>query len=331
MSTRTTTAIVAAFLVTATAGLIGLGCERTRETADDGAPTKTTVRQPASSARETVNKAEPGTSGRSDRPTPGSGAAVAGVGSASSAVAAGVVAAASVVAGVATAAEPTPPGRAASSAGAVPGPAGRVASAPNRARSVDPYPRPQDVPLAPMGHKKGPSPLTKAPGYYPADDPEAESFLTGRRHAAAVDIPFTDGESSPERLALAILDALRTNDSRALHALRVTESEYAKIMWPEFPESRPICNSNAHDTFFFLDRKCHQGVGLGLSTWGGQDLQLEGIAYAVGRAPYLNFTLYHGVQIHIRRPDGEEAVVKFVQAFAEHQGIWKIYNYQDKE
>jgi hypothetical protein len=207
---------------------------------------------------------------------------------------------------------------------------GRPAGAP-REGAGSLYPRPEEVPLAPMGEEIGPSPLTKAPGYHPPDDPEADAVRAGRRKAAVIDTPFTGGENSPEELAQDVLDALRTRDFNALQRLRVNPDEFAEIMWPEFPQSRPLCNNRVDDVFFFLDRTCHSGITLALSTWGGQDLRLLGITYEIGRAPYTNFTLYHGVNIHVLEPDGREAVIRSVRSLAERKGVWKIYSFKDKE
>lgn len=305
MNRNTKLLMVTVVMAAIVGGVLGTGCGRSHETATDAARAKAAAVRPAPAMTEAATPASSPSADATVRPAP---PVVGNEASASS-------------------------NRAAPPAGVIPGEIEAKAAGPGAKarRAEDPFPRPEDVPLAEMGHKKGPSPVVNSPGYYPPNDPEAESFFTGRRKAAAVDVPFTGGESSPERLALAILDALRTEDNKALHALRVTEDEFTKIMWLEFPQSRPICNSNAHDTFFFLDGKCRQGVGLGLSTWGGQEMRLLGIDYTAGRAPYLNFTLYHGVQIHVRMSNGEEAIIKFVQAFAERRGVWKVYNYQDKE
>jgi hypothetical protein len=197
--------------------------------------------------------------------------------------------------------------------------------------SADRYPRPEEVPLAPMGEVIGYSPVTKSPGYYPGNDPEADAVRTGRRQAPVIDFPFTGGMGSPEDLAIFILEALWKRDSRALQGVRVTLDEFSRIMWPEFPQSRPACNSTAEFAYFFLDRTCHQGIGTGLENWGGRDLRLDGIAYTVGRSPYTNFTLYDGVELHVSDVDGRTAVVRFARSFAERKGVWKVYTYKDKE
>ena len=241
-----------------------------------------------------------------------------------------------------TAPAPASPARAPAPAqgGSIPGdpdspvspePAAAAQSAALAGAGHEGFPRPEDVPLAPMGETIGYSPVTKSPGYVPANDPEADAVRTGRRQAAKIDIPFTGSKSSPELLAEGILDALQARDIQGLLALGITSKEFADIMYPEFPESRPICNSDASTAFFFLDRTNHSGCNLGLSNWGGQDLQLQGIRYTVGRAPYTNFTLYRGVSIYVIRPNGEEGVIKFARTFAERNGTWKVYSYKDRE
>jgi len=222
--------------------------------------------------------------------------------------------------------DPEPPATSAPAAASA-----QSAAIPKSAAGHEGFPRPEDVPLAPMGETIGYSPVTRSPGYYPANDPEADAVRTGRRKAAKVDIPFVGGKSSPELLAEAILDALEARDFQGLMALGITGQEFADIMYQEFPESRPICNSDAATAYFFLDRTNHSGCTLGLTNWGGQDLQLVGIRYTIGRAPYTNFTLYRGVNIYVLGPNGEAGVIKFARTFAERNGTWKVYSYKDKE
>jgi hypothetical protein len=182
-----------------------------------------------------------------------------------------------------------------------------------------------------MGHAIGFSPVTQSPGYYPGDDPEADAVRTGRRKAPLIDVPFQGGMKSPEDLALYILDALRRRDSRSLQSVRVTLTEFSEIMWPEFPQSRPYCNSNAEFAYSYMDRTSVQGENLGLSNWGGLDLRLEGIAYPGGRSRYANFTLYNDVELHVRDAEGRSGVIRFVRCIAERKGVWKVYTYKDKE
>jgi hypothetical protein len=206
-----------------------------------------------------------------------------------------------------------------------------AAPVPGGRGETEAFPRPESVPLTPMGDVIGFSPVTKSPGYYPGDDPEADAVRTGRRKAPLTDVPFQGGMKSPEDLAVYILDALRRRDSRSLQSVRVTLSEFSEIMWPEFPQSRPYCNSTAEFAYTFMERTSYQGVKLGLSDWGGQDLRLEGVAYPGGRSPYTNFALYNGVELHVSAADGRPGVIRFAECFAERKGVWKVYTYKDKE
>jgi hypothetical protein len=182
-----------------------------------------------------------------------------------------------------------------------------------------------------MGHEAGFSPVTKSPGYYPGNDPEADAVRTGRRHAKAVDDLFTGGMGSAEELAWYILDALRKNDRQALLNVEVSFEEFDRIMWLEFPQSRPYCNSNAKDAYFFLHATSLKGISTGLDMWGGKDLDLEGIDYTGGKSVYLNFNLYHEIHLQVRdRETGEPGVIRFVRTFAERRGVWKVYAFKDR-
>src|SRR6185503_6980833 len=86
------------------------------------------------------------------------------------------------------------------------------------------------------------SPLESSPGYYPPADPESLAAVNGRRDAPPVEGEFSGGAASLEDLAREILAGLEQNDERALHALRVTQDEFERIIWPEMPQSRPITN-----------------------------------------------------------------------------------------
>ncbi len=234
--------------------------------------------------------------------------------------------------------EASPPTAARS--GQIPGvaesePSGAAATSEPRPRAVPEehvsrFPRPEEIQLAPMGQEITPSALTSSPGYVPPNDPEADAVRTGKRVVGKIDLPFTGGESTPERLAIRILAAVEASDMNALQALRVNADEFTQILWPEFPQSRPITNAKVGDVWFFLDQRCHGGISAGLTDWGGQKLELLGLTYEVGRAPYTNFTLYDGVRLHVRAESGEEFALKFVGTLAERNGVWKVYAYTDR-
>lgn len=185
------------------------------------------------------------------------------------------------------------------------------------------------IPYAPMGKTIGRSPLEDSPGYQRVVDPESTAVVTGRRQVAVHDRSLGEGARSAEDLALWILDALAAADREQLKALLITPEEFREILWPEFPESRPITRLEARDAWFFLERTSLAGINQALNLVGGTPLELERITYEVGFAPYTNFALYHGARIHARRPGGEPIVLDFADSFVECRGVWRVYTYKD--
>jgi len=176
---------------------------------------------------------------------------------------------------------------------------------------------------------RGRSPLESAPGYFPPDDPESASVITGRREAKAVDLPFSDGASTREDLAQMLLAGLNARDERALHALRVTREEFAVILWPEFPESRPITNIAVEDAWSMGIAQSVAGAGRAVGQNGGKDL----VFLRVESAPpmvYRNFVLYRDVSILVRdRATGVEDRLHFAPSFVERKGRVKVLIFRD--
>jgi hypothetical protein len=185
------------------------------------------------------------------------------------------------------------------------------------------------IPYAPMGEPRTWTPLEKSPGYRRVVDPESTAVVTGRRAVAVHDRKLGSGARSADELAMWILDALGSGDREQLKGLQVTPKEFREILWPEFPESRPITRLEAKDSWFFLERTSLAGIHQGLAEYGGSPLEYERVTYEVGYAQYTNFALYHGARIHARRPSGEMIVLGFADSFVECRGTWKVYTYKD--
>jgi hypothetical protein len=173
------------------------------------------------------------------------------------------------------------------------------------------------------------SPLESAPGYFPPDDPESASVITGRREAKAVDLPFSGGASTREDLAQMLLAGLNARDERALHALRVTREEFAVILWPEFPESRPITNIATEDAWSMGSAQSVAGAGRAVGQNGGKDLVLLRVESAPPMG-YRNFVLYRDVSILVRdRATGVEDRLNFAPSFVERKGRVKVLIFRD--
>ena len=173
------------------------------------------------------------------------------------------------------------------------------------------------------------SPLERSPGYYPPNDPESLSVLTGRRDAPLVNLEFTGGASSKENLALMLLAGLNARDDRALHALRVTRQEFQVILWPEFPESRPVTNITPDDAWQMSIAQSVSGASRAVGGYGGRQLEFLRIE-SDPPTPYKNFTLHRGTQIVVRdRNTGETERLRFAPTFVERHGQFKVLTYKD--
>jgi len=182
-------------------------------------------------------------------------------------------------------------------------------------------------PVASVGRPR--SPLERSPGYYPPDDPESMSVVTGRRDAPAVDLELAGGASSIENLARLLLDDLQARNEGAMHALRLTKHEFAVICWPEFPESRPITHITVDDAWEFQAPTSLAGSSRAISAYGGRDLSL--LKVQVGRVEtFRNFTLHREVTLVVRDDATKEAIgLRFVPSIVERHGRFKALLFKD--
>lgn len=185
------------------------------------------------------------------------------------------------------------------------------------------------IPIAELGEPELKSVLSSMPGYEAADDPEANSVRLGRREVGPIEIELSNGQDSPEELAISVLECIASTDLERLRALGITEDEFESLCWPEFPESRPITGWQGHEAWLFFMRRNLAGSNRGLDDFAGQALVLDQIVYRTGRADFSNFDLYLDLEIHARTVDGEPVVLDFVRSFIERNGRWKIYSFKD--
>lgn len=173
------------------------------------------------------------------------------------------------------------------------------------------------------------SPLERSPGYYPPNDPESLSVVTGRRDAPPVDLELTGGATSDMDLARMLLAGLNARDAGALHALRVTRREFEVILWPEFPESRPVTHITADDAWEMSNAQSLSGANRAIDGYGARQLELLGVE-SDPPFPYRNFMFYRGVRIVVRDQNtGEIERLKFAPSFVERHGRYKALTFKD--
>jgi hypothetical protein len=168
------------------------------------------------------------------------------------------------------------------------------------------------------------------PGYYPPDDPESLSVLTGKRDAPPVDLELSGGAATLRDLSQELLAALNARDEQALAALRVTKHEFRVICWPEFPESRPVTHITLDDAWLMAAAKSQAGASRAVGLYGGRDLELLRVETGPPFA-YRNFTRYGGVVLVVRdRATREEIRLSFAPSLIERHGRFKALIYRDR-
>uniref|UniRef100_A0A832I1Y2 Uncharacterized protein n=1 Tax=Eiseniibacteriota bacterium TaxID=2212470 RepID=A0A832I1Y2_UNCEI len=179
-------------------------------------------------------------------------------------------------------------------------------------------------------HKVNPV-LLNAPGYRPPNDPESLSVVIGRRtNAPRVSIPFeAGGASSMEDLGRRVCRYLHRARRDSLRALCVTEGDFARILWREFPQSRPATGLRWEDAFALLHRRNEGGISRGLGEWGDRPLRFVRWERADTVAKYKNFKLHGGLTLVATDGDGREERLDFVRAVVERRGRFKLYSLKD--
>lgn len=171
--------------------------------------------------------------------------------------------------------------------------------------------------------------LSHRPGWYPPSDPESMSVITGRRDAPAVDMRFSGGRRSAEELARAVLRALEAERDDSLTALCITWKEFEVILWPEFPESRPVTGLTATDGWRVLGNRLASGSRGAIGDLGGGRYELVSAGASAGVTHYRNFDLHRGFTIVVTDSTGAHRRLDFIRSIAERKGTFKIYSMED--
>lgn len=172
--------------------------------------------------------------------------------------------------------------------------------------------------------------LKNAPGYHPPADPESMSVVLGRRiNAPVVQTPFAGGTRTLDDLGRAVCRAIHFSSADSLRDLCVTEGEFGRILWREFPQSRPITGLRAEDAWLLLENRNHGGIARALQDHGGRHLRFARWERRDTIAVYRNFRLHERLTLVVLNEDGEEERLDVVRAVAERKGRFKLYSLKD--
>lgn len=171
--------------------------------------------------------------------------------------------------------------------------------------------------------------LRNEPGYRPLVDPESSAVGLGRRpNARIVQRPFTGGATSLDGLGRAICGALHGATRDSLLRLCVTDSEFREILWPEFPQSRPVTGVRWDDAWKILYARLHAGCSHAVRDEGGHVytfVRFEDDSIMV----YRNFRMHSRLVMVAKDDAGGVRRWTWLRAVVERRGRFKIYSTED--
>jgi hypothetical protein len=168
-----------------------------------------------------------------------------------------------------------------------------------------------------------------SPGYVPLVDPESTSVAAGRRlNAPRVSMRFTHGLPSLEALARAICVGIHHEDQDTLFKLCVHSDEFCVVLWPEFPQSRPVTGLRWEDGWNTLYGRLFGGVRGAIRDHGGHVYQVLRVE-STGTEMFRNFTLHDGITIVVKDDQGQVQRWTWLRSVAERKGAFEIYSTTD--
>lgn len=190
---------------------------------------------------------------------------------------------------------------------------------------------PAAMAASPSGPTATVNPMLKnAPGYHPPADPESMSVVVGRRtNAPTVKARFDGGTRSLDDLGRAVCRALHHSNRDTLLRLCVTGQEFERIMWREFPQSRPATGLLADDAWLLLANRNTGGISRAFQDHSGRHLRFLRWERGKAATAYRNFRLHEQLTLVALNEEGAEERLDVVRAVAERRGAFKLYSLKD--
>lgn len=168
-----------------------------------------------------------------------------------------------------------------------------------------------------------------SPGYIPLRDPDSLADKLGRRPSAPyVSMPFMGGERSLEALGRAVCGALHRESPDSMFKLCLNADEFRIILWPEFPQSRPVTGLVWSDGWQVLQGRLNGGSIAFARDFGGHVYTLVKVESSATKN-YKNFKLHNGIVIVAKDDEGKTHRFPFIRSIAERKGRFKIYSMAD--
>lgn len=138
--------------------------------------------------------------------------------------------------------------------------------------------------------------------------------------------PLAHAVGSPEALAAAVLDAIRTGDRARLDSLALRQEEFRDHVWPDLPAARPERNLPLSYVWGDLRQKSDQALSATLEQRAGRRYELRAVTFA-GVTSYAHYRVHRDATFRVREMDGPETDIHVCGSMIEKDGGWKVFSY----
>jgi hypothetical protein len=138
--------------------------------------------------------------------------------------------------------------------------------------------------------------------------------------------PLANAYDSPEAVARAVLDALRTGDRVRLDALALSEREFNDHVWPDLPAARPERNLPFSYVWGELHQKSNLHLSATLAKQAGHQYVVRAVTFGDATG-YAHYRVHRQATIRVREPSGNEADIRVCGSMIEKDGRWKVFSY----
>jgi hypothetical protein len=144
--------------------------------------------------------------------------------------------------------------------------------------------------------------------------------------SATAPSPLANSFSSPEALAVAVLQALADDDRPRLQALALSEQEFRDHVWPDLPAARPERNLPFSYVWGDLHQKSEISLTATLARHRGRRYTLQRVAFA-DETPYAHYRVHRQATFHAQDSSGEQYALRVCGSMIEKDGYWKVFSY----
>lgn len=140
-------------------------------------------------------------------------------------------------------------------------------------------------------------------------------------------VPLANTFSSPEALAEAVIEAMRSEDIDRLRTLALTEKEFRAHVWPDLPAARPERNVPFDFVWGRLQQNSEAHLRHTVAGLGDRPLRLRDVRFTGEASEYGAVVVHRNTQLGVTANDGAEHVVRLFGSTIEQGGRYKVFSY----